>query len=98
MLASDEIRDRVARILVDAFAGIWDALLFVVGSATFTVWAVSTVAVVVLGWRLSVTLGPLKKCWRCTGGGHVGGLLGGRRKCKWCAGSGLRNRIGTGGQ
>lgn len=48
-----------------------------------------------LFWRVSIAFGPMKKCWRCKGGGSVGGLFGGRRKCPSCGGSGLRPRVGS---
>lgn len=48
-------------------------------------------------WRLSLALGPTKICWRCTGKGHIGGLLGGRRTCPSCK-DGRRPRVGSGGR
>lgn len=46
--------------------------------------------------RASLSLGPMKLCWRCRGKAHVGGLLGGRRECPSCNGKGIRPRIGSG--
>lgn len=47
-------------------------------------------------WRTGLTFGPMKLCYRCKGKGHVGGFLGGRRKCGPCAGEGIRPRVGSG--
>jgi nitrate reductase NapE component len=74
--------------------------LFVVLGAPAIHAGISVLVAVALGfvvWRLSLVFGPSKVCRRCKGGGSVGGLLGGKRKCSSCGGSGLRPRVGSGG-
>jgi hypothetical protein len=55
---------------------------------------IGVVIVAYLLWRISIAVAPMKLCWRCSGNGHVGGFLGGRRQCTRCK-SGLRPRIGA---
>lgn len=98
-LAGEEIRDGIAEWLGGFFGGLFgwlvDALLWVVGSAGHAGLTVGGLFAAFLLWRLSLALGPTKICWRCGGDGHVGGLLGGRRDCRWCNASGRRPRVGS---
>jgi hypothetical protein len=86
----------IARALGDFFVMLWDHIIvpIFVNLDKAPVVLACAAGVFVL-WRLSLAFGPLKKCWRCGGSGHVGGLLGGRKKCPSCAGDGLRARIGS---
>lgn len=59
-------------------------------------WVIGIAAAGLLLLRASLALGPMKLCWRCKGKGHTGGMLGGRRKCSWCSGEGIRPRAGSG--
>jgi hypothetical protein len=74
------------------------ALLIVLGAQAthISLGVVGVLVVIVLVWQLSVRVGPYRKCWRCGGSGHVGGLFGGRRKCPRCKTTGLLPRIGSG--
>ena len=83
----------LARGLGNFFVWIWDLIFHNLDKAPVVLLGA---AGVFLLWRISIIFGPFKKCWRCTGKGYVGGLLGGKRKCWTCAGSGYRSRVGSG--
>lgn len=84
----------IAEALGDFFVGVWDFVYWLFAELG-PVAVVLGLAVLWLLWRASLALGPLKLCWRCKGKGHVGGWLGGRRKCSSCNGEGVRPRVGS---
>lgn len=95
VVASDEVRNGVATGIGDfltGLGGMFVSLFETLGGLGI----VGVFAGILLIWKLSLVLGPMKVCWRCGGDGHVGGLLGGRRECGVCGGVGRRPRIGAG--
>jgi hypothetical protein len=55
------------------------------------------IAIVAVGYIVSTRIHPLRKCSTCNmTGRHSGGLYKGSfRRCRRCAGSGRRDRVGT---
>jgi hypothetical protein len=55
------------------------------------------ILIVGVGYLVSTRIHPLKKCPTCNSSGrHVGGVYTGSfRRCRRCAGSGRRDRVGT---
>lgn len=100
-VASEQGRNAVAELLGWLFGGLFgwlvDLLALIFGNLTVTGWVLGGLAALFVLWRMSLAFGPLKKCWRCGGDGHVGGLFGGRKRCTRCDG-GLRPRAGSGGE
>lgn len=84
----------VARHLGDALVAVWDFVYWLF-AALGPAWVVIGLVMLWVLWRVSLTFGPLKVCWRCKGDGHVGGWFGGRRQCPTCAGKGTRPRVGS---
>lgn len=94
-VASDDIRNTVAESIGDFLGGI---VRFLFGNLMMVPAALGVVALGFLVWRLSLVFGPSKVCRHCKGSGTKGGLIGGKRKCSSCGGSGLRPRVGSGGR
>lgn len=84
----------IAEKIGDFFVAVWDFMYWLFASMG-PVAVLLGLAALYLLWRVSLTFGPLKLCWRCKGKGHVGGWFGGRAKCSWCQGEGVRPRAGS---
>lgn len=84
----------IAEWLGNLFVALLDFLVFLVtdlGPLTLVLIIIAVYA----AWRLSLTFGPMKTCWRCKGKGAVGGLFGGKKVCGSCNGDGIRKRVGA---
>lgn len=81
---------------VITIAGLIALLVVLEVPITATAGALGALAGAFLLWRVSLFFGPLTNCWRCKGRGSYGGILGGKHRCGFCGGSGLRRRIGAG--
>lgn len=95
-LTSTEFRDNLAEGIADVVGWLVPGFLRLFTDGWFALGAFGGALFLLIAWRASLALGPMKKCWRCGGEGHVGGLFGGRKTCPHCDG-GLRPRIGSGG-
>lgn len=92
---SNTIRDGVAEAIGGLFSGIGDVVLLVFDNVAAVGWVGGGLLLVLVLWRLSLSLAPQKLCPYCKAKGHWSSPLGGVRVCGFCKGSGRRNRIGA---